>query len=685
MKFILNTCLLIVILLCRMTQSAAQNDTSFPIRYSPEQGAYLYFANQALSPQQPYENMAGVRISRQKGKTSKELVKLARPNSVAEFKRICGEKSWSQFLLMKNFRTDEDGWKFILSHPVMDDYGTLAFDMRFRQAMGNAFLDSEAANLPAGKQWTYRIEILDPGGNVTGTFLGTVTGTVDGFQFEKPRKGRLMATDSAVFMHWFVLSGSPSPGIIMADVYRQDGGIGIYRKLSSPLLAATKGDSTLFYLADEVDPGSLYRYFIRPTDEWGNAAQPSDTISVLSVDFASLPSIEQVRARDTLNAIQLSWKPLGDLPQLVGIEIQRSRDARGNYIVLDTVAVSESSYHDLRVLPAIAYFYRLRVIPLKGMERQTGYSGYVNASVKNVLKNPDPPYNLTGNLEKGKVILHWEAIDDLDLYGYFVYRSTSHNGRFEVISSSLTTTSFVDTSRISGRTQYVYAVKAVNKNSLESEFSNLVTMRQPIAELPSSPGGLHAYADNRKIILKWPAVNAIDHAVAGYNVYRREAQAKGDYDLKLSAAAQATKLKFTLLNSALVVQPHFEDVAAVAGINYEYAVASVDVFGLEGSYSPFAKIFLPVNTRVISTCTLRKVATGVELGWESEMAAGADAIVIYRKKSGDPKFQKIASVSKSNVNFIDKTVQKNTLYIYLISAEKNSAPLAKSEEKNFQF
>src|SRR5690606_29863396 len=128
------------------------------------------------------------------------------------------------------------------------------------------FLDSEAANLPAGKQWTYRIEILDPGGNVTGTFLGTVTGTVDGFQFEKPRKGRLMATDSAVFMHWFVLSGSPSPGIIMADVYRQDGGIGIYRKLSSPLLAATKGDSTLFYLADEVDPGSLYRYFIRPTD-----------------------------------------------------------------------------------------------------------------------------------------------------------------------------------------------------------------------------------------------------------------------------------------------------------------------------------------------------------------------------------------------------------------------------------
>ena len=128
-----------------------------------------------------------------------------------------------------------------------------------------------------------------------------------------------------------------------------------------------------------------------------------------------------------------------------------------------------------------------------------------------------------------------------------------------------------------------------------------------------------------------------------------------------------------------------KDVAAVAGINYEYAVASVDVFGLEGSYSPFAKIFLPVNTRVISTCTLRKVATGVELGWESEMAAGADAIVIYRKKSGDPKFQKIASVSKSNVNFIDKTVQKNTLYIYLISAEKNSAPLAKSEEKNFQF
>ena len=677
--------IIIAFLLIISISGFAQSEKPFPVRYSLEKGAYLYFANQALSPETPFEKIAGVRISRSTGKSFKELVRLSRPSTVAAFRQICGEATWSQFLLMKKFASDADAWKFILAHPSMDDYGTLSFDMKFRQAMGNAFLDTEAANLAAGKKWTYKVEILDAAGTVTQTLEGSINGGTQVFRFDKPKKARATASDSSTFVTWFVKSSTPLPGIIMADVYRQTGGKGIYTKLPNSLLATAKNDSVLFYLSDEVVPSTLYRYYIRPTDEMGNASQPSDTVNLLSFNFNRLPSLESVKATDTLNAIVVSWKPLGDRPELVGIEIQRSRDARGNYVILDTLAVSENSYLDTRVLPAIPYFYRLRPVALKGMERENGYSGYVTASLKNTLKHPDPPYGLKGNLIKGKIVLNWQEVSDPDVYGYFVYRSTSHNGRFDVISPSLTTTSFTDTSSVSGRTQYVYAVKAVNKNSLESEFSDMITMRQAVMELPATPGGVQAYADNKKIILNWPAVTKTDHAIAGYNVYRRESQPKNDYDLKQSAAAQAVKLKFVLLNSNLIIQPHYEDTQVSSNVSYEYAVAAVDVFGMEGTYSPFAKVIVPVSIRLISTCTIRRVSTGVELGWEKEMAAGADAIIIYRKKAGEPDFKKLTATNKESVVYIDKTAARNTLYIYLISAEKNNTALAKSEEKNIRY
>jgi fibronectin type 3 domain-containing protein len=681
----LHTFISLAILSLTTSGLFAQSDKIFPIRYAPEKGAYLYFANQALSAQTPYEKMAGVRISRNTGKGFRELVKLGRSASVAEFRKVAGDDTWKQFLLMKRFKSDDEAWRFILAHPALDDYGTLAFDMKFRQAMGNAYLDTEAIGLAAGTKWTYKIEMLDAVGATTQTLEGTITGGNVAFRFGKPRKASAVATDSTVFGHWYVISKTPLEGVVMADVYRQEGGRGSYGKLSSSLLATTKGDSILFYLNDKVMPSTLYRYFIRPRDEWSNTATPSDTINILSFNFANLPPLQNVRANDTLNAILLRWKPLGDQPQLTGIEIQRSRDARGNYVVLDTVSISENGFLDTSVFPAIPYFYRLRLITIKGMARDNGFAGYANASVRNSLKRPDPPYALTGSLVKGKVTLSWQGVADSDLYGYFVYRSTSDKGRFDVISPSLSTTTFTDTSSVSGRTQYVYAVKAVNKNSLESEFSNQITMRQAVMELPVAPGGVQAYADNRKIILNWNAAVLSDHAIAGYNIYRREVQPENNFDLKQPAAAQAVKLKFVLLNRSLMIQPHYEDLQAVAGVNYEYAVSSVDVFGMEGTYSPFAKVTVPVMTRVVSTCTLRKVSTGIELVWDKGMTAGADAVIIYRKKAGEAKFLKIGSASLTQTLYTDKTAQKNALYVYVISAEKGNVILAKSEEKNIYY
>jgi fibronectin type 3 domain-containing protein len=674
---------LIIVFASILSIAAYSQNQQLPVRYSFRHGTYLYFADRAISTEAPLQNITAIRISRNTGKNYAVLATISRVGTAEAFKKIAGS-AWTQLQIMKGITSDTELWKFITTHPQMNDYGLLSFDMSFRQAMGNGYLDKEAAGLPKGKNWSYKIEWLDATGKIINTQEATVTGGQGAFAFGRARKARSSATDSTVWATWFSRQSNPPNGIVMADVFRQDGGRGTYRKLSTPLLSSQKGDSLLFQLKDDVVPGTLYRYFIIPTDDLGNLSQPSDTISALSFDFSRLPLLAQVKAQDTLNSIRLSWSPLGDLPHVLGVEVQRSRDARGDYVVIDTVRVTNHTFLDTRVFPDVPYFYRLRVIGLKDQEKGTGYSGYATAVVKNKLKTPDPPYGLKGSLVQGKIHLQWQTTNDTDLHGYFVYRAISGSSKFTVISPGLKVTEFTDTAAINGRTQYVYAVKAVNNNSLESEFSNTVTLRQNVQQLPQEPAGLTAYLSNKTVVLDWPSAASADYAVSGYNIYRREAQPKNTYDLKQSAAAQASVLKFTLLNRDLIVQSHFEDTQAAPGKIYEYAIASVDVFGMESTYSPFAKITLEIPMRIVSTCVVRTVRTGVELSWEPEFMKGADKIAIYRKKAGEATYLKAATINPGATTYIDKPA-RGSLYIYLISAEKGNQAIAKSEEKNIRY
>lgn len=662
---------------------AQQNE--IPLRYSQRDGTYLYFADRALAADAPFNTITAVRVSRNTGKGYALLTVVTRAKNVSEFKMLCGDTTWDDLKRLVNLSSDAELWKYIIAHPLMEDYGTLSFNMNFRRAMGSGLLDKAAAGLSLNTKWIYKIEMLDGRGAVVNTLEGSVLGGPGSLVLSKARTLKVEATDSLVMGSWYVIKKKPVAAIVLADVYRQTGGKGAYEKLTSSLLATAKADSLIFNLTDVVAPSTLYRYYIIPTDDIGNASQRSDTLNILSFDFRSLPLMSDVKATDTINGIRLTWKPLGDQPQVVGIEIQRSRDIRGNYVVIDTIHTQEAQYLDTQVFPDIPYFYRLRTLALAGMEKETGYTGYVTALMKNKQKNPDPPYGLKGKFVNGKIKLEWQGVNDADLYGYFVYRGVSETGRFDVISDGLKTTEFTDTSSVNGRTQFVYAVKAVNNNSLTSDFSNLITMRQNVMQLPREPAGANAYLRNHTVVLEWPSAVRTDYAVAGYMVYRREAQVKNTFDAKQSAAAQATLLKFTLLTNALVNQTVYEDNNVEAGKVYEYAVASVDVFGVESTYSPFAKIAINYPTRVVATCTVRKVSTGVALNWEDSFMQDAATLVIYRKKVGESSYQKTVALKKGSTQYIDKTAAKGILYTYLISAENGNVVLAKSEEKNIQY
>jgi fibronectin type 3 domain-containing protein len=674
---------IVITLLCSVSLLGQQNTA--PVKFSFRDGAYFYLADQSVSKGSPLEGNVAIRINRDNGRGFRELTVVSQAETASTFRKISGEKAWEQLKATKKLQTDDAVWQYILQHPKLSDYGLLAFDFDFRRAMGSAYLDDDAAGLPAGKKWSYRLEFIDAAGRTTHSTMGMIEGGEKALPITGIRQNKLFATDSAVFITWSAPFRMNVEGLILADVYRQTAGKGPFTKMNKVLLANIRNDSVIFYLDDSVTPQALYRYYIRPKDQVGNEGALSDTVSALSVNFARLPLLQELKVTDTLNALSLRWKPLANVPQVVGVEIQRSRDARGNYVVIDTANVTQTSYLDTKVFPGIPYFYRLRIIGLKGMERETGYSAYATATVRNQLKNPDPPYGLRGSVENGFIKLQWQGVSDPDLYAYFVYRSNSEQGKFEVISPGITSTQYVDSSRIGGRTQYVYAVKSVSNNSLQSEFSNKVALRQAVAQLPVPPGGANAYIDNRRVVLSWASMTKLDHNIAGYNVYRRIAGKSTElFDQKISAAAQAEKFNFELLTSSIIVSSSFEDQSAGTGMNYEYAIASVDVFGIESTFSPFIRVSIFQPVRIIQNCSIRKVTGGVMLEWDAALNRDTDKVVIKRKKAGDANYQPIASLKINEVSYLDKAAAPGILYIYEVEGQKAGNAISRSDEKNIK-
>ncbi len=102
---------------------------------------------------------------------------------------------------------------------------------------------------------------------------------------------------------------------------------------------------------------------------------------------------------------------------------------------------------------------------------------------------PSPPAGLTAVQENEGIRLNWDSVEEPNLYAYYVYRGTSRYDSLAVVSHAIqdTTTFFDNAEQLSGRTNYVYAVKAVSNNKLESDLSNMVTIRPDRIVRPPAP------------------------------------------------------------------------------------------------------------------------------------------------------------------------------------------------------
>lgn len=615
---------------------------------------------------------------------------LALPGMVknfAAFKKIVGGPFVAQLAHQLKLRSEDALWAYLQQHSDLSAYVFASFNIPFRVAMGAAYIDEEVKG-QKGRSYTYRITVDGGQSSRTGLAPGDFTGTLTIGQspdFGSPSVSQVKARDSLVSILWKGRLHRDIP--YFATVYRQSGDRGDFYKLPARILAKRKGDTVSYLFTERVNGNSAYRYFIRPADLLDNAGSfNSDTASLVAANFRRLPILSGLKARDTLNAIELSWQPAPVNPLITGIEIQRSRDSRGDYVVIDTVSALAHGYTDRKLLPHIGYYYRLCVLHAGKQLQSEKFYATVSAEQQKTSHIPDAPYGITVQTEPKGVAIAWRPIDDPDLFAYFVYRGTSLQGKMQVISPALTDTVFTDTAtNLSSHTSYVYAVKAVSNANKESAFSAEVAAHLPKGkERPVTPGGISLIPRNGHLQIQWEDTKRNDPGVMGYILYKCLAGKQNlQYDIAKPASVEATRLGLSLVVAGVIRAPFFEDTIAGNGDKYDYLVSAIDVYGVESGLSPVAST-APFNiqqARPPIQVFARSVKEGVSLQWEQADPAGVKGFSIYRRAITEKKARKIASVGNAVNQYTDKQTAAGTLYVYSIRAVTAGGETGPSDER----
>ena len=239
-----------------------------------------------------------------------------------------------------------------------------------------------------------------------------------------------------------------------------------------------------------------------------------------------------------------------------------------------------------------------------------------------------------GNDAQGRPTLTWNAVSGAAKYE--VYRARSKDGDY-IKYSTVTGTSYTNTSYIENGNTYYYKVRALDANGTAGAWSSIVsvTYKQTLSA-PAVTGGNDAQG---RPTLKWNAVSG----AAKYEVYR--ARSKDGTYTKYSTTTGTAYTNSSYLTS---------------GATYYYKVRALDANGNAGPYSAVVSV----------TCRLKLTAPTVTGSTDSQgrptlkwnAVTGAAKYEVYRARSKDGdyiKYSTVTGTSYTNTSYIENG---NTYY-----------------------
>ena len=464
-----------------------------------------------------------------------------------------------------------------------------------------------------GNTYYYKVRALDASGTV-GAWSSIVSVT---YKQTLPAPAVTGGNDAQgrPTLTWKAVTGAAK-----YEVYRARSMNGDYIKYST--VTGTSYTNTSY-----IENGNTYYYKVRALKSDGTAGAWSSIVSVTYKQTLSAPTV--TGGNDAQGRPTLTWKAVTGAAKY---EVYRARSMNGDYIKYSTV--TGTSYTNTSYIEdGNTYYYKVRALDANGTAG--AWSSVVSVTYKQTLPAPTVT---GGNDSQGRPTLKWNAVAGAAKYE--VYRARSRSGEY-IKYSTVTGTSYTNTSYIEDGNTYYYKVRALDANGTAGAWSSIVsvTYRAASTGTLSAPAVTGGNDSQGRPTLTWKAVSG----AAKYEVYRARSK-DGTY----SKYSTTTGTAYT--NSSYLT----------SGATYYYKVRALDANGNAGPYSAVVSV----------TCRLKLTAPTVTGGKDSQgrptlkwnAVTGAAKYEVYRARSKDGdyiKYSTVTGTSYTNTSYIENG---NTYY-----------------------
>ncbi len=394
------------------------------------------------------------------------------------------------------------------------------------------------------------------------------------------------------------------------------------------------------------------QYFLNPLDFYGNPSYATD-IELVSKSSSEKSFFQNTKAlTDTKGfGIILNWKMVN--PKLLkGIKIFKSDAFDGKeYELIATIPSTDTTYTDRNVLPDKMYYYFLETINTQNDPSQKS-NIFFNVAYDQ-LKPVYPTIRQGKEFKNGATIIVKSS--EMNVAGVKIYRNNGFSEQLfpitDILSLKNNEVIFVDTSSVlSGDKSYLYAATCVNNSSVESDFSDTITIHPSIKTNPISPNRFSVYEENGSVQLVWEDLSLRSRLIKGYQIFRR--------DLPVGKFIQLSP------KDSIIDMPIWTDFTAQPGKSYEYAVQTIDELGGVSETMALCSItlkefHLPTPPNVWGTYE-NGIAT---IQWGDCSRYQNLKLNLYRYQRGG-KPQLIKTCDPMERKWIDQNVKKGNLYFY---------------------
>ena len=429
-------------------------------------------------------------------------------------------------------------------------------------------------------------------------------------------------------LKWNAVSGAAR-----YEVYRARSRSGEYIKYST--VTGTSYTNTSY-----IEDGNTYYYKVRALKSDGTAGAWSSIVSVTyrAASTGTLPAPTVTGGNDSQGRPTLKWDKVAGAAKY---EVYRARSRSGEYIKYSTV--TGTSYTNTSYIEnGNTYYYKVRALKSDGTAG--AWSSIVSVTYRAASTGTlSAPTVTGGNDSQCRPTLTWKAVTGAAKYE--VYRARSRSGEY-IKYSTVTGTSYTNTSYIEDGNTYYYKVRALDANGTAGAWSSIVSVSYRAASTgtlsaPTVTGGNDSQG---RPTLTWKVVTG----AAKYEVYR-------SYSRDGSYSKYSTQTSTAYTNSSYLT----------SGTTYYYKVRALDANGNAGPYSAVVSV----------TCRLKLSAPSVTGGKDSQgrptlkwkAVSGAAKYEVYRSTSRSGTYTKYStqtSTSYTNSSYLTS----GTTYYYKVRA-----------------